>query len=110
MASWAPGTLYRCARSESVSRRASAGSVEFRDDPNVAWSSAPRDPCTGDTHETPPQCMGGEPTLIQHIVPPMVRVVEGERPPQDFSLFPEELAIIHNAAEKRRRDFRAGRA
>ena len=48
--------------------------------------------------------------MIQHIVPPVVRVVEGERSPQDVSLFPEELAIIRNAAEKRRRDFRAGRA
>jgi len=48
--------------------------------------------------------------LIEHIVPPAVRVVEGEQPPQGVSLFPEESAIIRNAAEKRRRDFRAGRA
>jgi 4'-phosphopantetheinyl transferase EntD len=48
--------------------------------------------------------------LIERIVPPMVRVVEGERPPQDVSLFPEESVIIRNAVEKRRRDFRAGRA
>jgi 4'-phosphopantetheinyl transferase EntD len=54
--------------------------------------------------------MGGEAKLIERIVPPVVRVVEGERPPQDVSLFPEESAIIRNAAEKRRRDFRAGRA
>jgi 4'-phosphopantetheinyl transferase EntD len=54
--------------------------------------------------------MGGEPKLIEHIVPPAVRVVEGERPPQDVSLFPEESATIRNATKKRRRDFRAGRA
>jgi 4'-phosphopantetheinyl transferase EntD len=48
--------------------------------------------------------------LIERIVPPVVHVVGGERPPQDVSLFPEESAIIRNAAEKRRRDFRAGRA
>jgi 4'-phosphopantetheinyl transferase EntD len=54
--------------------------------------------------------MESEPKLIERIVPPVVRVVEGERPPQDVSLFPEESAIIRNAVEKRRRDFRAGRA
>jgi 4'-phosphopantetheinyl transferase EntD len=54
--------------------------------------------------------MESEPELIERIVPPVVRVVEGERPPHDVSLFPEESAIIANAAEKRRRDFRAGRA
>ncbi len=48
--------------------------------------------------------------MIERIVPPVVRVVEGERPPQDVSLFPEESAIIRNAVEKRRRDFQAGRA
>jgi hypothetical protein len=32
--------------------------------------------------------------MIQHIVPPVVRVVEGEQPPQDVLLFPEESAII----------------
>jgi 4'-phosphopantetheinyl transferase EntD len=54
--------------------------------------------------------MESELKLIERIVPPVVRVVEGERPPQDVPLFPEESAIIRNAAEKRRRDFRAGRA
>ena len=55
--------------------------------------------------------MHGRPAqLIERIVPPVVRVVEGEQPPQDVSLFPEESAIIRNAVEKRRRDFRAGRA
>jgi 4'-phosphopantetheinyl transferase EntD len=54
--------------------------------------------------------MESEPKLIERIVPPVVRMVGGERPPQDVSLFPEESAIIRNAGEKRRRDFRAGRA
>src|SRR6266550_3211060 len=70
----------------------------------------PGNPCSGDTHGPPPQSMGSEPKLIERIVPPVVRVVEGERPPQDVSLLPEESAIIRNAVEKRRRDFRAGRA
>jgi 4'-phosphopantetheinyl transferase EntD len=48
--------------------------------------------------------------MIEHIVPPVVRVVEGEQPPQGVALFPEESEIIRHAAEKRRRDFRAGRA
>jgi 4'-phosphopantetheinyl transferase EntD len=54
--------------------------------------------------------MGGATRLIECIVPPAVRVVEGDRPPQDVSLFPEESEIIRHAVEKRRRDFQAGRA
>jgi enterobactin synthetase component D / holo-[acyl-carrier protein] synthase len=54
--------------------------------------------------------MENEPKLIQRMVPAVVRVIEGEGPPQDVSLFPEEAAVIANAVEKRRRDFRAGRA
>ena len=42
--------------------------------------------------------------MIRHIVPPVVRVVEGERPPQDVSLFPEESALIRNALFARMRD------
>src|SRR3989440_895882 len=54
--------------------------------------------------------MGDPARMIGRIVPSVVRVVEGENPPQDVSVFPDESVVIRNALEKRRREFRAGRA
>jgi 4'-phosphopantetheinyl transferase EntD len=48
--------------------------------------------------------------MIERIVPSVVCVVEGQNTPQDVSLFPEESIVVRTAVEKRRREFRAGRA
>src|SRR5438105_8586093 len=48
--------------------------------------------------------------MIERIVPSVVHVVEGQNGPQDVSVFPEESVVIRTAVEKRRREFRAGRA
>lgn len=54
--------------------------------------------------------MGDPARIIERMVPSVVRVVEGENAPQDVSAFPDESVVIRHAVEKRRREFRAGRA
>ena len=47
--------------------------------------------------------------MIDEILPAVVSCAEAFTDPPDTWLFPEEAAIVANAADKRRREFRAGR-
>jgi 4'-phosphopantetheinyl transferase EntD len=48
--------------------------------------------------------------MIERIVPPQVRAVEGAQPPEGATPFAEEMAIVAGAVDKRRREFHAGRS